>query len=89
MVVEASKRKPAISHSNKEKHGIDFIDAQALWEDPDLLLIPALTVDETRYIAIGTIDGKCWSGIITFREDRIRVISVRRSRDEEVALYEG
>ena len=77
------------SRANREKHGIDFVDAQALWNDPDLIEIPALTVDEPRFLAIGRIDGKHWSAVITYRSENIRIISVRRSRVEEVAIYES
>ena len=74
---------------NKQKHGIDFNQARALWDDPDLIEIPARTDDEPRYLVISKITGRHWSGIITYRGDRIRIISVRRSRPEEIALYEG
>lgn len=74
---------------NKKKHGIDFIEAQALWDDPDLVEVPAQTSDEPRFLVIGRIAGKYWSGIITHREEKIRIISVRRSRREEVAIYES
>ena len=77
------------SKTNQKKHGIDFVEAQALWEDPDLLEIPAKTIDEPRFLIIGKIEEKHWSGIITYRSDNIRIISVRRARDEEVELYEG
>ena len=77
------------SDTNKEKHGLDFVEAQALWDDPDLLEIPTKTTDEPRFLIIGRIAGKHWSGVITYRNDRIRIISVRRSRLEEVALYES
>ncbi len=77
------------SLSNLEKHGIDFVDAQALWSDPDLLEIQARTDDEPRYLAIGVIGSKHWSAVITYRGETIRIISVRRSREEEVLLYEG
>jgi len=80
---------PRKSAANKKKHGIDFIEAQALWDDPDLLEIPAKTSDEPRYLIVGLISQKHWSGIITFRENKIRIISVRRSRPEEVQLYES
>jgi len=80
---------PEKSASNKEKHGIDFVEAQALWDDPDLVEIPARVVDEPRFLVIGRIAGEHWSGIITYREQRIRIISVRRSRAEEVEIYEG
>ena len=77
------------SESNKAKHGIDFGSAQALWEDPDLFEIPARTADEPRSLVIGLIAGKHWSGVITYREERIRIISARCSRREEIQLYES
>jgi len=80
---------PKKSDSNKNKHGIDFIEAQALWNDIDLLEIPAKTTDELRFLVIGKIDKKHWAGIITYRNDNIRIISVRRARNEEIALYES
>ena len=80
---------PKKSDSNKQKHGIDFHEAQALWGGPDLIEIPVQTMDEPRYLVIGTIEGKHWSGVITYRGDKVRIISVRRSRKEEVEIYEG
>ncbi|MCK5056442.1 MAG: BrnT family toxin [Candidatus Aminicenantes bacterium] len=82
---------PKKSESNKIKHGIDFIQAQTLWDDPDLIEIPARTVDEPRYLVIGNISGRLWSGIITYRSENeiIRIISVRPSRKEEVRIYES
>ncbi len=80
---------PWKSERNREKHGIDFVEAQALWDDPDLLEIPARTTDEPRSLVIGKIGHQHWSGIITYRSERIRIISVRRSRQEEVDLYES
>lgn len=77
------------SKANKAKHGIDFAEAQALWEDVDVLEIPARTEDEPRTIVIGRIGEKHWSAIITHRGERIRIISVRRSRTEERDLYES
>jgi uncharacterized DUF497 family protein len=77
------------SRSNRLKHGIDFEAAQALWDDPDLVEIPARTTDEPRFVVVGRIGGKHWSAVITVREQKTRIISVRRSRQEEVHLYEG
>ena len=79
----------AKSQANLLKHGINFIDAQALWDDPSLLEIPANTEDEPRYLMIGLIQGKHWSAVVTYRGSNVRLISVRRSRTEEVALYES
>ena len=80
---------PKKSQTNFEKHGIDFEEAQALWNDVDRLEIPAKTLDEPRYLVIGKISDKCWSAVITYRDENVRIISVRRSRDEEVELYES
>jgi len=79
----------AKSRANKTKHGIDFVEAQALWLDGNMLRIVARIGDEPRFLAIGTIDRKHWSAVITYRGEAIRLISVRRSRDEEVQAYEG
>ena len=86
MQFEFDRRK---STANGKKHGIDFVEAQQLWEDLDLVEIPARTEDEARYLVVGTIRGKHWSAIITYREDRVRIISVRPSRKEEIDIYEG
>jgi uncharacterized DUF497 family protein len=77
------------SQANKQKHGIDFVEAQTLWEDPRLIEVPARLTDEPRFLVIGKIGDSHWSGIVTYRGDRIRMISVRRARREEVAVYES
>jgi uncharacterized protein len=79
----------AKSESNHAKHGIDFERAQQLWSDTMLLEIPAKTAGEARFLVIGQILDKHWSAVITYRGTSIRLISVRRSRTEEVALYEN
>jgi len=76
------------SQANEAKHGIDFLEAQALWRDTRRVEIPARTEDEPRLLVIGRIAGTCWSAVITYREERVRLISVRRSRREEVAINE-
>jgi uncharacterized DUF497 family protein len=78
---------PAKSARNLEKHGIDFVRAQAIWSDPDRLEIPARGTDEPRSQVIGRIGGVVWSAFITVRNERIRIISVRRARHEESAAY--
>jgi uncharacterized DUF497 family protein len=80
---------PEKSQANKSKHGIDFVEAQLLWLDDMLLEIPARTSGEPRFLIIGTIGNRHWSAVVTYRQDRIRIISVRRSRKEEVEIYEG
>ncbi len=80
---------PKKSESNQKKHGIDFVQAQAIWQDLDFIEIMAKSEDEARSLVVGKIEGKYWSAIITYRNDKIRIISVRRSRDSEVTLYES
>jgi len=77
------------SQRNKKKHGIDFVEAQALWEDSDRIEIPATTLDEPRFMVVGKISEKHWSTIFTYRGGKIRIISARRSRKEEIELYES
>jgi uncharacterized protein len=80
---------PNKSEANKQKHGIDFVEAQALWSDVDRVEVPARTVDEPRIFVIGMISGKHWSAVITPRGAKPRIISVRRSRREEIEIYES
>ena len=77
------------SAENKRKHGVDFEEAQALRSDPALLEVPARVSDEPRWVVIGKIIDRHWSAVITRRGDNMRIISVRRSRDEEVEIYES
>lgn len=78
---------PAKSAANLKMHGIDFVAAQALWSDPDRVEISARSIDEPRTQVIGRIGDSVWSAFITLRSDRIRIISVRRARDDEKAAY--
>lgn len=80
---------PVKSGVNKEKHGIDFYEAQKLWDDTDFVEIPVKTIDEPRFLIIGKISEKLWSGVVTYRGDKVRIISVRRSRKEEIGIYES
>lgn len=76
------------SRRNKEKHGIDFIEAQGLFANEPLFLPPTIIQDEERILVIGKIDATFWTVIITMRAGVIRIISCRRSRDDERKLYE-
>ena len=80
---------PDKSAANETKHGIDFNDAQALWDDPRLLEAPARIGDEPRFIVIGRIEGQHWSAVCTRRGERTRIVPVRRARIEEIERYES
>ena len=80
---------PDKSATNLMKHGIDFLEAQALWEDADRLIVPAKTQGEARYMLVGKMGQKHWSAIFTYRGEAVRIISVRRARKEEVDAYES
>jgi uncharacterized DUF497 family protein len=75
------------SQKNSQKHGISFHEARKLWLN-DVLTLKAKSVSENRLLVIGVIDYKFWTAIVTVRKVHcIRIISVRRSRDEEKELY--
>ncbi len=80
---------PAKSAANKAKHGIDFEEAQALWKDEMGLEAPARTDDEPRFLVIGRIGGKHWSAVCVPRDGKVRIISARRARQQEIEHYEG
>ncbi len=80
---------PKKSSANKAKHGIDFVEAQTLWLDESLIEAPARTVDEPRFLVVGRIRGRHWSAVCVRRGERTRIISVRRSRKEEIEAYES
>jgi uncharacterized DUF497 family protein len=78
------------SQINKEKHGIDFVEAQKLWQDEEALVIPANIVgNEIRYALISKKLTKCFIAIFTIRDDVYRIISVRRCRKNEEKNYEN
>ncbi|SRR5258708_1454024 len=81
--------RPREERRNKRKHGIDFEEAQALWADSALMEVPARTSGEPRWLLIGKIGQKHWSAVVTRRDENVRLISVRRSRSEEVRIYES
>lgn len=80
---------PDKSAANFEKHGIDFVKAQQLWNDDRLLEVPATSTDKPRFLAVGALDGKHWAAVFTYRADKIRIISVRRARTKEIEFYES
>ena len=77
------------SDANKQKHGIDFNETIKLWEDYNYIEIPVKTSDKLMFLVIGKIDKKYWTGIITYRSEKIRIVSIRRSRKEEIDMYES
>ena len=79
---------PAKSAANKEKHGIDFVAAQALWQDVDRIDFPVICTMEPRNIMLAMLKGKLWAAIYTMRGANVRLISVRRARDNEKEMYE-
>ena len=80
---------PAKSAVNRDKHGIDFVAAQALWADPQLVEIAARTQDEPRFLVTGMIGAQHWTAVVTYRGGSVRIISVRRARQREIEAYES
>lgn len=79
---------PAKSAANAEKHGIDFVTAQGLWLDEAGVVIGTTDRGELRAMRVACLDGRHWTAIYTMRGPSIRLISVRRARENEVRDYE-
>ena len=77
---------PTKNAVNEAKHGIGLAAAVALWEGP-VVSIPSVKPGEERHLAIGVIGGKYWTVIYAPRGDHFRLISARRSRDNEKTLH--
>ena len=75
--------------AHQEKHGISFEEAQELWDDEEAIQIPAISETEERFALLALFRSKVWVAFFTYREDTIRLISVRRARAEEEELYES
>jgi hypothetical protein len=79
---------PAKNTGNRQKHGFDFVDAACLWADVDAISFAARSQAEPRRALIARHAGKLWTAIYTMRGASVRIISIRRARDNEKALYE-
>jgi uncharacterized DUF497 family protein len=77
---------PAKSTANQEKHGIDFTEAQKLWNNP-VIATPLDFPDEARFLVVGRISTRFYSAIITYRHEKIRIIPVRCSRKAEIQSW--
>ena len=77
------------SRLNKLKHGIDFVEAQALWLDEDMDEYLVEHANESRSVVIGRIGIKFCTAVVRYRGDNLRPISVRRSRVKEVEQHES
>ncbi len=87
MIFEYDENKSVI---NKSKHNIDFKEVQELWNDPYSFELPSpQSEDEDRFLVLGRIQFKHFTAIITYRNENIRIISVRRSREKEMKFYES
>jgi hypothetical protein len=80
---------PAKSAANLAKHGIDFEEAQAIWDDDGLIVASARAEDEPRWLAVGRIGRRHWTAVYTLRNGTVRIISVRRSRGDEIDAHQG
>jgi uncharacterized protein len=79
---------PRKGAANKDKHGLDFDEAQELWADGARIEFTARTTGESRHLTIGRIGGKLWAAIFTMRGEAVRLISIGRARTEERQWYE-
>ena len=77
---------PAKSASNEAKHGLSLAAASALWAGP-VVTLPSKHPGELRQLAIGLIEGRHWTVVYAPRGNRLRLISARRSRENEKTLF--
>ena len=84
----SKKRVHEIAKELKEKHGIDFETAKALWLDEHRIEIDVPHPVEERSVIIAALQGKVWTAVYTMRSDAVRIISVRRARRKETDLYD-
>jgi uncharacterized DUF497 family protein len=81
---------PAKSQANKAKHGIDFEEAQSLWLDPDGLSVPAKNIkSEIRFARIAQVENQIWFAVFTYRQNNVRLITVRKARKNEKRQYQS
>jgi uncharacterized DUF497 family protein len=80
---------PKKSKKNKEDRGVDFVEAQVLWENKhhEIPVPKKSPNDENRWIVVGTIQNALWLAVITYRESKVRIISVRRCKPKEVEVW--
>ncbi len=80
------------AQSNLKKHGVSFVEAATIFNDPNLATIadPDHSDNEERYVSIGiSVIRRLLSVIHTFRKERIRLISARKAAKAEKETYEN
>jgi uncharacterized DUF497 family protein len=81
---------PAKNGINESKHGISFLDALAIFDDPHHVVesVTRLEHGEFRFKAVGMLDDRYYTVIFTDRIEIRRIISVRRARTNERRKYD-
>ena len=67
--------------------GLDFLDARRLFDGRDVYTVPAPRGSEQRWVSIGQLDAVMVAVVWTRRGDAVRIITMRRARDEEQRQY--
>lgn len=78
---------PLKSERNLEKHGIDFEEAQLLWDD-DMVSFSTDRNGEKRLLGVGRIIGQYWTVIYVEKGRTVRLISARKSTAIERSAYD-
>jgi uncharacterized protein len=76
---------------NRFKHGLPMAFGRQVFDDPLHQLLPSFRpIDgEDRYKVIGMVDGKLYTAVNVMRDERVRMISVRRSNASERRDYDS
>lgn len=72
------------------KHGIAFADAARVFDDPHHHIGDSTKPEhgEVRKLAVGKVDGRLITVIVPEREEKLRIISARRTRKDERENYD-
>jgi len=80
---------PNKAKSNLIKHGVRFIDAVDVLDDPRALIVPDGGDDPERLVAMGVdAQGRVLIVVYIWVDDRVRMISARKATPRERAMYE-
>jgi hypothetical protein len=73
---------------NVKKHGFDFADADELFNGYTVTMVDdRFHYSEQRFFTIGTIKGRVAVVVHTERNDKIRIISMRKATKYEQKIY--
>ena len=79
---------PQKDEANLKKHGLSFERARTIWDDERRICYHLCDQPETRWLVIARLGPRIYmSAVVTYREERIRLISARYATKQEIEMY--